>query len=454
MKKTFLIGSAILILSLYEFNGTIAIAGNSEITSIREVEKETISGTNDKEIEYYVDYEPYFSEASDWRDGFDNVRMPIAEDENLWQSKPAYIERCELCAIPQEVIDNITTEELANLVIECPLGRQLMLSEGIDDGMTSFLRDFNGLRALLDREDCGTVIMNIYDSYHIPEEKAFDDSIISQDWSIEEFNEKAAEILQNDTYFAQIRADSQVRYIVNLCEWLLTQNKVTERLDEEDCESIITVICEKTSEKQESEYGESLDNYFLDKFEENLYGEMAVYGVVVSSAEIVQATGTSIEILYTPSGNRLEVEKYNNPTVMTREQSLAFLGDYANYIGLCVTLLGNGTSAYNCYAYAWFTMIPGYNTYARRYSLNNPQPLIDDERIRAIRFPISGCVMQFSGHAVYVEKINYSYASLGVQNDLLIQEKISAYGPLVKWPMSFSQKQTGLGGACTYYYYK
>lgn len=65
----------------------------------------------------------------------------------------------------------------------------------------------------------------------------------------------------------------------------------------------------------------------------------------------------------------MEIEYINNPTVLTYERSKTYLGNYVKYLDVCVNILDNGTSKYNCHAYAWFTMLPGYHHLAKACQL-------------------------------------------------------------------------------------
>ena len=399
---------------------------------------------------------PYYNDESLWyNEG--NVCMPINSDNDKWDKSPEYIERVKLCIAPTGLLDKLSTKELALLVLECPLGRQLVLWNGVEDGMNTLKKDFNVLQSLLERDDCGEVVLDLYENYIIPSEKAFDSSLINEECSIEEFNNQAAELLKNDVYFSQLRHDANVRYAIAAFEWILSQNNVVENMNYRDCENAISIMAQKLTDKQASEYNNLTDDYFFKCVESNKNNIATLYDVQNNSLYATLSNrSTEKRVIKTPSGNALVITIENNPKTASREQSLQDLGEYKDYIGLCVFLLQERTTKFNCYAYAWFTLIPQYtSSYARKCLLFNTNPLIDDPRIHKTTTPRANSVVEFAGHAIYVEEINYTYGKLGVHNDYLIKEKISIEGSLVKWPLSFSNKISGAARTpTTFYYYK
>lgn len=394
-----------------------------------------LNGTDD----YYNEFTPYFQNTADWYDG-NSIRMPV--DNETWQENPIYLERCAMCAVPQEVLDNASTHELARLVIECPLGRLIVTQRGTEEGMKLLWRDFNGFRELLEREDCGETILEIYDAYNIPEEKAFDYSMISDEWTTDEFNEQIAEIFGNEEYLAQVIADSQTEYTVALCEWILAYESASGQIEPEDAAD---VILSKKHEKATSEFADCLDNYFIRKTNEASETDSPAY-----SAAAADVNGGDVNtVIYTPGGNALTITYVSNPSVLSYEASVGRLGDYAKYLNQYVFLLENGTARYNCHAYAWFRMLAGrYYQYATSCQVNVPDALEDDKYIHKSSTLRRGGVISGNGHSAYVEVYDTQYHNNGYGP--CVTEKLSSGGPLVRWPLAYSMAS---GGNVSYYYY-
>ncbi len=404
--------------------------------------KNNIDNTGDEK------YTPYYQEASQWYDKDGNIQTPITLDEELWQSTPIFSERCELCAIPDEVLQNATTEDLLQLVVDCKLNYLISLYGDVDMAMTRITECFNGIRELMSREDCGQVVLDMYNKYEIPFQKFFDDNIIGEFSDIQEFKDKVKCVLEDEEYFVQIRKDSQVANTLNILEWILTQKCVAEQFDTIAKEEVIQDVLNKTKQKNSTEYATFIEEYFISAIKN---GQCLEYGQCTENygAEIMSARGKAYVTILTPSKKKMEIEYINNPTVLTYERSKTYLGNYVKYLDVCVNILDNGTSKYNCHAYAWFTMLPGYHHLAKACQLNDASTLANDSAIKKYSNPVKGGVLYHSAHSVFVQELNYTCPQANVYNGILVREKISGAGPLVEWPLQFSSIY---GAAYTCYY--
>lgn len=460
MKRVVLI-VAVTLLGLFEFNKT-SVAAYYEGVKTEGADVDSLNGGNllyeESLLDRVIDFEPYYSNVREWYGKDGKVECPILEDRKLWGTTVSYRERCRLFAIPQEIIDNCDTEELMQLVLQCDLNYIINMYGTFEEGMKIYYNSYNGLRKLMERNDCVEVVMEYYEDYQIPKEKEFDYSMIPQNLSIDEANERAAKILKDDEYAQQINNDTKVKYTINICEWILSQKNINCKLNSAMVQNIVEIVANKSCELEDTEFAESTEEYFLNSIVNNP-NQMQIYApyiVLASSYSNSKLIVPKYKTIYTAGGKMIILMKEKNPTVKTYEQSMETLDRYREYVGKCVWLVENATSAYNCHAFAWFTMIPTFSKYAKTYQLNDPTPFMDDPKIKKLASPVNGCVISYGkSHSSYVSKINYTCNEARVYNDILITEKISSSEPLVKWPLKFSPAYEVHGDRCEYFmYYK
>ena len=447
MKKV-LVGVIIIVLCMFEFNKTGIKAIDDYAYSDIELKQkiQAICYETDENLKLETrEYQPRYINIDDWINDDGGIKNPV--DEEMWLNTPIFKERCELCTIPKTVIDTVSTKQLFELVIDSKINYIINIYDDVDEGMKAFGNAFNGLGELLEREDCTDVVLEFYKNYNIPRNKKFDTSIINERSSSEDLTEVAYEILNNETYYNQLMEDMKTRTIIKICEWILYSKINSYRENSNETIKVSRVINEKNRQKEDSDFLNTTSYYFTDKIEN-----------YSSEAIALQSSNTTFTI-FTPSGNKVVLEKIQdaNIEVMSEEESIGCLGSYAKYINKCVYIMGPGTNRYNCHAYAWLTMVPGYSSYAKKYQLNSPRAFIDDRRVYSISKPRVGCVINYgvTTHSMYVEQLNYTCSDAKIYNDVLISEKMSSKGPLVKWPLKMQEDMAGAQGRTyTYYIFK
>lgn len=452
MMKRFALITSIILIGLFEFNRTAAAYEYVDEEKYSEIVP-LDSGDQLYEgslLDGVIDFEPYYNNVSDWYSNDGKIESPTLHDKELWNVTGAYRERCRLAAIPQKIIDECNTEELLELVLQCQLNYIVRMHGEFEEGMLIYYNSYNGLRELMDREDGGEVVLRYYEKYQIPEEKEFDYSVVQDSMSIEEFNDKADEILQNNEYVQQISNDSKVKYIVNLCEWILAQKEINSEFSETLAQRTVAVVAEKNQEIKDTDFACNTENYFVNSLIDES-DNMEVYAPYVSRAE-----AKTIKTIKSPGGNTVVLEKYNNPTTGSYEKSLEDLGSLKSKNGTCVLLIGLQTSEYNCHSFAWFTMMPGYIKYAKSYQLNDPTPLMEDPKAHKLKKPVEKCVISYGkSHSMYVTSTNYTCNECRIYNEVRVAEKYAPGGALIKWPLKYSLGYNTYGNKCEYYiFYK
>ncbi len=81
-------------------------------------------------------------------------------DKQLPQIEPA--DRAEFLAVPEEKLNAMTTEELLVTCIDYPSYWEILAYSTSEMGFNSIYRRYNGLQALLERDDAGEVLTEFY----------------------------------------------------------------------------------------------------------------------------------------------------------------------------------------------------------------------------------------------------------------------------------------------------
>lgn len=103
---------------------------------------------------------------SDWYDnGEVKYAVNIFSDE--WDSVKTKDDVVEISQIPETLVKNLSTKELLKLVVESPLVSDIYIYGNSLESLMSVADEFNGLRELLQREDCLEVVTEAYKNIEI-----------------------------------------------------------------------------------------------------------------------------------------------------------------------------------------------------------------------------------------------------------------------------------------------
>ncbi|WP_343209788.1 hypothetical protein [Anaerolentibacter hominis] len=119
--------------------------------------------------------------ASDWFDSQTGVyRFPYDRNSPEWLNAASAAERQQLFVIPEDLLHDIPTDQLLELVLAYPYNANLYYFDTPLQGLIQVKGIFNGLSELLDRADAGKYITEKFLEIPLPEENytAGDDMII------------------------------------------------------------------------------------------------------------------------------------------------------------------------------------------------------------------------------------------------------------------------------------
>lgn len=94
--------------------------------------------------------------------------FPVKPGTDAWRNLNSSQEMLDVCQIPKDIIQKISTEKLVNLCLNYPLlGEMLMSNTNYQDGFNIVSSNFNGFQELFKRKNAGTELMRVYENFDI-----------------------------------------------------------------------------------------------------------------------------------------------------------------------------------------------------------------------------------------------------------------------------------------------
>lgn len=159
--------------------------------------------------------------SSEWYDQITGkITHPVTTDSPEWQTFNTHDEMLEACTIPDDILKEISTRELAELVLNYPMLTDYQLFSNIDQGMDIQIENFNGLRELLNRADGLETLMALYNDMELTKvnipENILNAPSTSFGSELAEFEEQAPQAYADMEQ--GLKSDSQCQFIETLLE--------------------------------------------------------------------------------------------------------------------------------------------------------------------------------------------------------------------------------------------
>lgn len=78
---------------------------------------------------------------------------PIVPGTDEWKQLDTHVKMLEACQIPEEILENLTTQALVETVMNYPLLVEMFAYDTAEAGYQAVYNNFNGLRELQERSD-------------------------------------------------------------------------------------------------------------------------------------------------------------------------------------------------------------------------------------------------------------------------------------------------------------
>ena len=321
------------------------------------------------------------------------------------------------CNAPKEVLDNLDSPELVELMLDYPLLGDLMLYDDVNMGFSVLAENSNIYKEIVSRADGAEALLKAYCDLDVTKKSAFSQEEISK-------YELNPDVLFDDMQYNNLSAkieNEQENIITTIfLEAALAQKDVIEDLDRAALEILVEEAEEKTAEKDASNvysaYTDTIYSVAKDA------GSLEKFGTAVQSRKAIYVK--------TPKGSKVEVLKrgYN-----ASESASAY--QYTQSAYPKATIVSAATTEYNCHSFAWYSQ----NTTTNKYWMNNPGAYMSDgsythvgskptnkkQKVCYVRYPYQNPYI----HSGIVIKIN--------GEKIRIKSKWGA-GPLVKHNVKYS----------------
>ncbi|WP_462385282.1 hypothetical protein [Intestinibacillus massiliensis] len=301
--------------------------------------------------------------------------FPVTPNTVEWKQQKNRAAKVELCQIPENVQENITTSALLESVQNYPYKLDILMFDSLQKGFDKMKLEFNGLAELMDRPDLAAVVISAYAAAPVyVEDPNLDSTYINM------ANLAFLEILvQQPEVYAQL-SDEEILGLQELIE-----QKHQEKLSQPDVYSLTLNIPERIiAERAQT---------FADMFS----------GPQNYSINWIQVPGSS---------SRVEAWTVHDKLKDTDVELLVrAVRPYETAV-----ILGSPTFTYNCHSYAWWDA-----STSNKYWIIDPTLLRDSHR--QISSPVANARAMSVGswHSVIV---NYVPTTPGFEPTV-----VSKWGP-------------------------
>jgi len=360
-----------VIFSMVTYNNAGKVYGESENLDVAEWNlSEATEIAAEAHIEASTSADEWISDSEE-----SSFEYPINSDSSEWAQYETHDEMLAACTVPDEMLVEMSTEDLINIVLKYPLLCDIFAYDSYKEGLFELAVNFNGLRELLNRENGAELLLERYANYEISTQESISqvipDEIINEE--TEQVDEVLNQILEDDETVQALEEEFNEVSGVQLLEMLLTSDEILSDLDADKQEEFSEIAYEKYCEKQESDLYEGVEDTVYQIAEEN--ENLDVLGEVTRTEEDDIASGSGTTYVKTPKGSSVQVitSSYKGATWaknVTAQYKLKY--PYAS-------VLASADNRYNCHSYAWYSA-----STSNRYWMNNPSKYTSDGSYKSV----------------------------------------------------------------------
>lgn len=92
----------------------------------------------------------------------DSYIFPITAGTPKWKSLGSHVEMLEVCQVPENILNDMSTEGLIETCLSYPLLGDMLAFNNLQQGFEKVVSGFNGLRELLNRQNAGVKLLDRY----------------------------------------------------------------------------------------------------------------------------------------------------------------------------------------------------------------------------------------------------------------------------------------------------
>lgn len=263
--------------------------------------------------------------------------FPLKPGMEDWGNLKTEKERFAVLQIPEERLSSMSTHDLMITCLNYPRMGLFMAFNSSQYGMDLIIRNFNGLRELLNRDDAPMELLSLYRQMYQSEDGLKNWGVDQSFWSIRR------------CYF----------------ELLLSQDDIIDKMSESDRAVLADAAREKLFYKMDNQSVYSGFDYTLtlkilnrtlkgvDRVENDNASELL--SSIASTGFLGQGVTTfavqSNGVIYTPNGTAVPLSATESELTEDKKNQIKndYLLQYPNII-----YVSEATTSYNCHGYAWY----------------------------------------------------------------------------------------------------
>jgi hypothetical protein len=326
--------------------------------------------------------------------GYSTYTYPVSPLDDEWDLLGCEEIR-ELSQIPQEVLSDISTEELVTLILEYPFLCDINAFDSVEEGYANLKNQFNGINELLEREDCIDILLDTYENYEIPDKKIIDYSaIMSGDEGIKTYND----FIENKENREEIYEDGAVYETIRITEMLLL-DAISNRASSDNIKRFMNAYSNKLEQKNNSEYYEDTNPIEVLQVIQKDEGVLNETFFAPNAYEL--NTVNSNYKIKTPGGVTVTCTYNDNVAYASPSSYTSLLTAYH------ATLVSVASTTFNCHSFAWLQdLYPNEYTYI---TLNSVSAFASDSNYKKSSVASVGWIALYSTHSAITMYINKDY---------------------------------------------
>lgn len=197
-------------------------------------------------------YKEWVSKASDWKSSDGSYHYPVTDHDKEWDEMDTWEEKYTACQMPEEIMEELDTVKLLELVLEFPMLDEIMFSDSYSEWITGFYATyFNGMNELINRPDFYETVLAYYEKLKIPlHKKSHLERFLPKNPTTEDYlaiPESESEKSSKDLRFANT---------VNFC--MTVVGGLTDGVDKDALKRAKKVFAKKLSEVEASEHRDTI----------------------------------------------------------------------------------------------------------------------------------------------------------------------------------------------------
>ncbi len=238
--------------------------------------------------------------------------FPVTPDDDGWKEFTTKQEMLDVCQIPQNKLENMTTEALLETVLNYPLIGTYTAFNSIEDACAVMSDDFNGFDELFSRSDISEILMEKYSGVQV-------------------VTAKEVEIVPTEEFF-----------LPSTIEYLFACDEIKNgEYSDKQAEEVYDLLDEKMKERESagiySTASEVYANYMLQK----------------SGVNMLQAGENFKKVtIKTPKGSVIP-EAYSRSPEYTKAE-IKEINEWYDKEWPLAKRVSSATIKYNCHSYAWY----------------------------------------------------------------------------------------------------